>query len=228
MKHNSQAGSLLTLVMIGLLAAGILATIAFSSYYQITRGTHDTALRAHAATLLTQAAYILATEGSDSDVDGVNEPPAGTTAYHTAWKIPASSGAPKTDAWGTDHLYCPWDNGSVNTSPGRFNGVNPAVPSSIQFALISAGPNKAFDTSCEQAKTSAQADDGVRSMTVAQMNGYFWDGTRWKPLYIVPELTAVAWAAPCGSYPAGTLARDASDNLFICRKAGTWQQITIP
>jgi hypothetical protein len=169
--RRQQQGSILTLVLLGILAVGVLATLAYGSYYQIARGTLDTVNRAHSSALLTQAAYTLATEASDTDMDGTAEPPAGGSVLNDGWEIPATSGSPKVDAWGSKIMYCPWDNGSVNNPVAhRKLGANPALPNSIQFALVSAGPDKTFNTSCVQAQIGANGDDGVRTMSVTQLN----------------------------------------------------------
>jgi hypothetical protein len=181
MTRRHQTGSVLTLVMLGILAAGVLATIAYGSYYQIARGTQDTMNRTQSAALLTQAVYALATEAAtagDIDSDGITEPPAGLAVLNDGYEVPATSGAPKTDAWGSKILYCPWDNGSTNTSAGRLTGAAAALQTSLQLALISAGPDKTLDTSCADVLTHVNAhasviangDDGVRTMTVAQLN----------------------------------------------------------
>lgn len=180
MKRRSQTGSLLALVMLGLAAVAVLATIAYGSYYQIARGTQDTITRAQSAALLTQAAYTLVTEAAavgDIDSDGITEPAAGSTVLGDGFDVPATSGAPKTDAWGSNFLYCPWDNGSTNASAGRLSGINTSDQNNLQFALVSAGPDKVFSTTCATllaqsvARTPAVAggDDGVRSMSVAQV-----------------------------------------------------------
>jgi hypothetical protein len=170
MTLRSASGSILTLVLLGILGAGVLATIAYGSYYQIARGTQDTVNRTNAATTLTQAAYTLATEAADTDADGVAEPTAGATPLADGWEIPATSGATKADAWGTSVKYCVWDNGSTYSSAGRLNGDPSGAQGAIQFALISAGPDRQLSTSCAQAKTSAQGDDGVRTKSISEIN----------------------------------------------------------
>jgi hypothetical protein len=199
MTRQAQSGSVLTLVLIGLAAVAVLATIAYGSYYQIARGTQDTANRARASALLTQAAYTLATEASDTDGDGIAEPLAGQVTLDDGWQVPASSGAPKTDPWGTPIKYCAWDNGSVNASPGRFTGANPALQTSIQFAVVSAGPDKVFNTTCLQALSGAQGDDGVRTVSVAQINQGV-GGT-----YFYGDPVASVAALPGSGAPAGML-----------------------
>lgn len=195
MTERKQSGSIVTLVMLGLAAAAILATIAYGSYYQIARGVQDTVLKANASALLTQAAYALATEATNIDADEILEPPAAATG----WEVPLSSGAPKADAWGTPFRYCPWDNGSVNASAGRLDGENPGDQNSLQFALVSAGPDKNFDTVCAQPKTSPLGDDGVRSMTVAQVN----QGVAGAHYYGAPVATQSA--LPLTDSPTGKL-----------------------
>jgi hypothetical protein len=181
MTRRNQQGSVLTLVMLGILATGVLATIAYGSYYQIARGTQDTMNRANSSALLTQGAYTLATEAAalgDIDTDGVTEPPGGLIPLSDGYEIPTNSGASKNDAWGSKILYCPWDSGSTNTSTGRLNGASPGDQNSLQFALISAGPDKTLDTTCANvlahvtthAPVITNGDDGVRTMTVAQLN----------------------------------------------------------
>jgi hypothetical protein len=261
MMRREQTGSLLTLVLLGLVAAGMLATIAYGSYYQIARGVQETVIKANASALLTQAAYTLAAESRDTDSDGVIEPPAADNE-----KIPASSGAPKSDAWGTPFLYCPWDHGAVNASTGRINGESSAQQTSIQFALVSAGPDKTLNTNCTQAMTglpAASSDDAVRTRTVAQITQgvggtyfygdpvanvsalpltdtptgkmritldtqipYLWNGTSWLPLNAVAGLVVIS-GADCSIYPAGTLGRDAADDLYLCKSAAPriWKKV---
>lgn len=266
MRHPQQ-GSVLTLVLLGLLAVSVLATIAYGSYYQIARGTADTVNRAQSSALLTQATYTLAAESKDSDADGTLEPLAGvhrlSDGLNDGWAVPATSGAPKADAWASNIKYCPWDNGTVIADPsaGYLTGTNPATLTSVQFALVSAGADKTFQTSCEQAKTSSLADDGVRIMTVADMNRgvtyllgdpaasvsalpasgspagtmrvatdtqitYLWNGTSWLPLGTVVGLVAATAGTNCAPYPPGLLARDASNDLWMCKSDNTWKKVS--
>lgn len=226
MKRREQTGSLLTLILLGLVAAGVLATIAYGSYYQIARGTQDTVLRSNASALLTQAAYTLATESQDSDVvkDGITEPPAGLIALNDGWEIPASSGAPKVDSWGSPIKYCAWDNGGTNSSAGRLTGANPALPSSVQFALISAGPDKTFDTSCALALTGVAGDDGRRVMTVAQLN----QGVGGTYFYGDPVLSKAALPQPPDySPPNGMLRITLDTGIPYWWNGNEWLPLTV-
>lgn len=164
-----QAGGVVAFVLVALVTLGVLATLAYGVYFQISRGTQDTVLRAQAASLLMQAAHILASEARDIDSDGYLEAPAGVSVLDTnGWEIPASSGAPKSDPWGMPFKYCVWDHGSSNASAGRLAGDQPGSAASISVALISAGSDKSFSTSCSQAASGAGADDLVRTLTIGQ------------------------------------------------------------
>lgn len=220
MTHRKQAGSIVTLVLLGLLAAGVLATIAYGSYYQIARGVQDTVLKANASALLTQAAYTLAAEAGDTDGDGIAEP----LAAINDWQIPALSGAPKADAWGTAFRYCPWDNGATNSSAGRINGENPAQQTSIQFALVSAGSDKAFATDCTQAKIGLPAvgsDDGVRTRTVAQIT----QGVGGTYFYGDPVANKEALLLLTGS-PAGMMRIAKDTNVTYSWNGSAWVPLT--
>ncbi len=68
--------------------------------------------------------------------------------------IPASLGINDLDPWGTQFGYCTWDNGSASNGKNdagtgtddRLNGQDDA--SNIHIALVSAGPNRVFETGC--------------------------------------------------------------------------------
>jgi hypothetical protein len=224
-KRRQQQGSVLTLVMLGILAAGVLATIAYTSYYQIARGTMDTVNRAQSSALLTQATYILAAEAKDSDSDGVLEPLAGvlrlSDGLNDGWAIPAASGAPKVDAWGSSIKYCPWDNGSVISITDRLAGANPANQnqSSLQFALISAGPDKVFATTCADvwaggATTLPKGDDGVRTMTIADMNRGV--------TYLLGDPVANLSLLPVSGTPAGTMRVATDTQITYLWNGSSW------
>ncbi|MEY4593361.1 MAG: hypothetical protein RIR18_2256 [Pseudomonadota bacterium] len=224
--RHSQSGSVLAFVLMGLVVVGALSTLAYSTYFQIARGTQDTAMRAQSSLLLTQAAYALASEASDTDADGIAEPTVGLVAHSTGegWNVPATSGAPKTDAWGTTIKYCPWDNGATNASVGRFTGVSSALPASIQLIVISAGPDKTFNTTCVQAVAGiVNGDDGTRTLTVTQMN--LAVGGAWVPVNAVVAVSGVVAAATCATYPLGTLGRGGTDQLFMCATGFVWKYI---
>ena len=255
MMYRWQHGSILTFVLLGLLAVSVLATIAYGSYYQISRGTQDTINRANTSALLIQASYILTKQSENIDLDCVVEPLAvGSPAGDGA--VPASSGAPGSDGWGTPLKYCTWNNS------------NPLEPGAVQFALLSAGPDKAFDTLCADVKTQLRpnGDDLWRTVTLAQQNQgvgenrlygdpvtdwtalralpttcepfglvritldtqvpYFWSGTTWLPLNGAGLEIDGNVDVNCTEYPPGTLAHDAVDNLYMCTKSKLWKKMS--
>lgn len=87
--------------------------------------------------------------------------------------LPTDIGAILTDPWGTDYGYCVWDHGpnGKNNSSNRLQGKNDT--SHPVIAIISAGPDKNFQTQCEAFDGSApeglvqasSSDDLVRIYT---------------------------------------------------------------
>ncbi len=113
-------------------------------------------------------ALIAATSQSDSgdcDADGYVEPvpfeASATGAPAGGGFLPAAIGAALNDPWDTRYGYCSWDHGAVTTACGGSNylaGENAATGYAI--ALISAGPDRQFQTTCN-AYPSASAIDKV-------------------------------------------------------------------
>ena len=102
----------------------------------------------------------------DCDSDAFVEPlewrdPAALPAPTGGGLVPGSVGIAKKDPWGTEYGYCGWDHGPQINGGGtcggatqkRLSGSNTnSVP---VVALISAGPDKVFSTTC---RTFAAAD----------------------------------------------------------------------
>lgn len=159
---------------------GVLSMIAYSAYGNVTRSNALSQARSMSANLLDLAVAALTAESKDLDSDGQPEAPAmraadgvsncsGTMAGANCF-IPATSGAPKTDAWGTQIRYCAWDNGAANTATNRItdgNDTPAATQNSVVFAVVSAGVDKVFQTTCADAKADTRkGDDGYRRITV--------------------------------------------------------------
>lgn len=101
----------------------------------------------------------------DCDADTFVEPLPyrdGTTDPHPTGGgyIPNTIGVTKQDPWKTEYGYCVWDHGSVQDDAGcggasqaRLAGTDSAAFPAI--AVISAGPNRVFETVC---RTAADAD----------------------------------------------------------------------
>lgn len=173
-------------VLVGMLGYG---------FVSLTRTGSVTASKSQASDTLTQAKNSIVVLASDTDSDNIYEAPAwyssATNCSTSTTVCPKTDGtgasaagqlpltvAPRTDAWGTPFGYCVWDNGSTTVSTGRLAGNSAATNtgSDVVFAVISAGPNRVFDTHCALIKTNygtttayVSGDDGVRVVTHAQM-----------------------------------------------------------
>lgn len=100
----------------------------------------------------------------DCDSDGSLEfpvwrDPSGANAPTNGGLIPTDQGVPTTDVWGSDFGYCVWDVGSTSDdatcggpSANRLDGTNDATTGNYEtqtaIAVISAGPNRQFETTC--------------------------------------------------------------------------------
>lgn len=142
-------GLAFALVLLNLL---MFLSIAAIYHFRQAKSVAAAEIRLRNLHLMAQAAYGLSTESSDGG------------------EIPASSGAPRIDAWGTAYGYCAWDNGATNSSTNRLIGDNPGSDSSMVFALISAGPDRQFVTTCANIKAgTVNGDDIVQTYTIAQL-----------------------------------------------------------
>lgn len=203
MRHK-QNGNIVALLLAGVAAVAFLSVMGYQ-VFSLSSASGQNNLRTQSGSLLSQAAFTLSTEATDPDADGIPE-----TAAYTAGAgptgggvIPITSGAPKTDAWGTSIGFCPWDNGSINSSANRITGDNPALQSSVVFAVISAGPDKVFQTTCAQAKAgTVQGDDGMRVMNVSQIR----QGVGGTVYYGDPvnDMTALNLLVPASGYTPKT------------------------
>ncbi|PZO79293.1 MAG: hypothetical protein DI626_11630 [Micavibrio aeruginosavorus] len=122
----------------------------------------------------TRLAIMMATStqagGGDCDADGYIEPipyrNAGTSPKPTGGGyLPSSIGASMIDPWQTEYGYCAWDHGDKTTTDNvvacggstarRLKGAPKSTQ--IAIAVISAGKDKTFQTSCN-AFVDANAD----------------------------------------------------------------------
>lgn len=99
-------------------------------------------------------------KAAGADTDSSPLPPAGLVVSGDGYDIPVSTGAPQVDGWGVKLRYCPWDNG-LTSSAGRISGDTAPTSSSILFALVSAGPDKSFSTTCAQVKVGTIGGDDI-------------------------------------------------------------------
>jgi hypothetical protein len=115
----------------------------------------------------------LAAGASDGDGDHTLEPPAAISNG-----VPPSFGNTK-DVFGTAFRYCSYDYGTTNSSSGRIAGNKTNLSSSwIAIALISAGPDRVFQTtSCpatdtDVANATALGDDSILTRSYADLGSF--------------------------------------------------------
>jgi hypothetical protein len=154
---KKQKGSALALILGSIVVLGVIGYIGSTIYTSIIGGMQRTNLVVQTSQTITQAMYTLTTETTRNG-SGI---PVATPFFSAApspvggGQIPASSAAPKSDSFGTVLGYC------TN---------NAAIQSDPVFAVISAGSNKQFDTTCAQALTGVTiGDDKILMRTVANI-----------------------------------------------------------
>ncbi|HEU4838392.1 MAG TPA: LamG-like jellyroll fold domain-containing protein, partial [Micavibrio sp.] len=130
-------------------------------------------------------------DSGDTDADGMIEPipykDAGVAPHPTGGGyLPDELHIPSTiDPWNTQYGYCAWDHGTSTASTGRLAGSTESNRYSI--ALISAGKDKKFDTSCvayvddntQLIQLTPGSDDIVLAYTYAEANNL--GNGLWKP-----------------------------------------------
>lgn len=109
-------------------------------------------------------ARLLSVKLADTDADGALEPlPMVTSASAPAngGILPTGIGLVLLDAWNTNFGYCAWNNGAVTAAAGLISGVAVGYNAAPLFSIISAGPNKTFETTCAQAAANTPQGDDV-------------------------------------------------------------------
>lgn len=118
--------------------------------------------------------------GGDCDDDGTIEPlppqdTGGSPAPLGGGHLPAALGAAQLDPWGTPYGYCAWNHGALNADNGcsanLLAGTNyPDARTRTALAIISAGPDRRFDTMCgpHPVYVDRNGDDLVMAYTYAE------------------------------------------------------------
>lgn len=140
------------------------------------------------------------TNGGDCDADDTVEPvemSASTIASFTGGsEIPNTIGVGKEDSWGMPFGYCAWDHGTASCGGNRLAGKVTTIPgqsvSEYVIAIVSAGPDGVFNTTCNTfvdgdsngdadiplLQTAANSDDIVLGYTydeAAAASGGLWN-----------------------------------------------------
>lgn len=241
-RRFKQSGNVFFMLFGAVAIAGLIGVSTMTTMKGPTRGiTHSNQVAAANNTLYTTARMIAGAvqAEADCDSDGIVEPPpwrdaGGLSAPSGGGLVPTDLGATQRDPWGTDIGYCAWDHGrrtvthDVATCGGA--GVNRLVgvdsKSEYVIAVISAGPDRLFQTTCNPwvdadddgvpdaplIVTPAGSDDIVRAETITAL---FAEGTT-NQLQQLPD-------DACTPDSIGTLRYDAG-TMQVCRDGG-WQEV---
>ena len=184
--RHSQSGN----VFFALFGAVALVGVVGASSMQIMRGPVRSMSEVTKRTVAennmiasAKLALIAATSGAtggDCDNDGFVEPvpfdAAGVGAAPTGGGyLPSSIGAALNDPWDSRYGYCVWDHGAVTTGCTGLNylaGENAATGYSI--AIISAGPDRQFATTCAAYPTATALNKtpGTDDIVLGYTYGY--------------------------------------------------------
>ena len=176
-RQTSQSGSVFTILLAGIAIAGALSVVLYStisgpmsSMVRVTNKTQAKSQMLSVASIdimsASNASGSLPTPWTNGNCDGNGYvvPPAmrtGTVTPVGGGLIPTTIGAPVTDPWGTDYGYCAWEVGPTQTKCAAANGGTPenllngttspsggTANSQVVIAIISAGPDRQFETTC--------------------------------------------------------------------------------
>ena len=182
-----QRGNVFTILLGGVAFAGALSYIVYQTLSgpvaSMVRVTHGTAAQAQMHGLARSVVVDTLSQG-DCDDDTFLEPRAWTTGTGptNGGQLPAAMAASVADPWGMTYGYCVWDVGADN-NPAVDNGCGAGVnrlagadatilsqASGLQtlFAVVSAGPDRRFQTTC---KTRAVAVGDMTNDVIATTAG---------------------------------------------------------
>lgn len=154
---KKQKGIALALILSGIASLSVITYLGSSVYLTIFGGIQKTNLVVQSSHILTQSAYTLSTEFTKNSY-GI---PLATNFLLNSFSpigggiIPSNSAAGKVDSYGSYIGYC------IGNATKQGDPV---------FAVISAGPNKMFNTTCTQALLgSFSGDDKVIIRSVANI-----------------------------------------------------------
>lgn len=167
-KLSSQSGSILTAALGVTLLVGTLSYTTYSLLSGPVRSAAVVTLKTKAQNELILGAKLLMRAAADTDgvPDGVTEPPGATAdaavASTNGGLIPNTIGAEKIDPWRTPYAYCGWDHGTSNTGiAGLIDGAPAGYDALMTMALISAGPDRVFQTVCSPAGILTTGGDDI-------------------------------------------------------------------
>ncbi|WP_334147934.1 hypothetical protein [Hyphomicrobium sp.] len=187
LRRLRQSGNVLFTVFALLAGAGVIGATTTAILRGPVANTAKLSKQQIAATAMDAAARLVGSPHgptNDCDSDGSLEPvawqaPAGSAPMPSGGGLlPSTLGAAKADPWGSAYGYCVWDHGTQSVSDNvagcggsganRLQGADTKTEPVI--AIISAGPDRVFQTSCA-AWLDANADGAPDSPLVVRVSG---------------------------------------------------------
>lgn len=164
-------------LVIGLLMAAVLVGVLGSTALTISRSSSAVQTRNSTSQLAQQTLYALAQQVNITGGMTAAVPAAGSASQaHSStggFLVPDGTGGARQDSVGTPFAYCPYDNKNATPAAGFVKGSTSPSGATPVLALIGAGPDRTFQTSCETARTTSAAaagsDDLVRVMNGQQI-----------------------------------------------------------
>lgn len=174
---RAQQGFIGAGLVVGLLMAAVIVGVLGTTALTISRSTSAVQTRNTTSQLAQQTLYALAQQVNISGGMTAAVPVAGSASHPQdssgGLLVPDGSGGALRDSVGTPFVYCPYDNKNATPANGFVKGSAPPTGATPVLALIGAGPDRIFQTSCETARTTSAAaagsDDLVRVMNGQQI-----------------------------------------------------------
>ncbi|MDB5478445.1 MAG: TonB-dependent receptor, partial [Alphaproteobacteria bacterium] len=174
-QRHSESGSVLTALFIGIAAIGFLSFATYNLLSGPVRSAAMVSMKTKAVSEISLAAKMLMRSATDPDNDDIGEPPGFDSACTPkpigGGGIPSTIGASKIDPWHIPYGYCVWDHGTSGAAD-HLAGAATGFNDKIVLAVISAGPNRIFNTTCSADPTyvtsAAGSDDIVEKYTFEQ------------------------------------------------------------
>ncbi len=216
-KLNRQSGSVFTVLLAGVAMAGALSVVV----YQIMSGPMASMVRVGNKTMtktqLHSVSNIMIMDAlnqpasGDCDADGSVEPREWRETTNdkpiNGGLIPNTVGAPLNDPWNSEYGYCVWDTGALNNPAAGVGTCNvdakrlkgspntSAGNADTQYvvAIVSAGPNRRFETTCNAYVDEATGllteagDDVIQKFTYAEASSA--TSALWKVKENDPDVT---------------------------------------
>ncbi len=178
-----EKGSVLTAALGVVALVGILSYSAYNLLSGPVRTTANVTAVNKTRNDMIIAARLLMRQADDSlDSDSTIEPPAfidpgAGDSPNNGGYLP-NIGVSTTDPWRTTYGYCVWDHGSSTSGANYLVGTT-SPGTEIVLAVISAGPDRSFSTTCNTAPATVTAggDDLVQAYSYAEaevLEGGLW------------------------------------------------------